>query len=185
MAPYPPYFDSPVFANMNNPVYDLYIYFDQPETFHGFIMPFVLSIALAYHYRHYLSKTVWVALLMSMILAWLTVYMGNTGLHTFPVEYFIMGFLIWKSEKFPVALAYAFSFFTALSSDVINGILHPANNFLYTWYYGIGGAGFHDGLFVDPLYGVVSVIAVYSAKWLSDKMSQSNAKWNIALFEKV
>ena len=185
MAPYPPYFDSPVFANMNNPVYDLYIYVTTPETFHGFIMPLVLSVALAYNYRRYLSATLIFALFMSMVLAWNTSYMGHTGLHTFPVEYFVLGLLIWKNEPFTVALAYPFSFFTALSSDVINGLLHPANAFWYTWYYGIGGAGFHDGLFIDPLYGIIAVIIVYMAKWLNTELVKQDFKWNTALFGKI
>jgi hypothetical protein len=106
-----------------------------------------MSIYLAYNYREYLSKTVLFVLLMSMMLARNTVYIGGTCLHSSPGECLIMGIMILINVKFPIPLEYAFSFFTALSSDVVNGMLHPANNFLYTWYYGICGAGFHDGLF--------------------------------------
>jgi uncharacterized membrane protein len=169
LAPYPSYFNSPAFNNMHNPFFDAYIYFDTPETIHGFLIPFLLSALVMFVYRKSWTWEFTAALVVAMAVAWTTAYMGNTGLHTFPVEVFFLAVLVWRKKggPFPLMLGYAFAFYTALSSDVINGLLHPADGTWETWYWGIGGDGFHDGLFVAPIFGLFAVLLTRFGKWLS------------------
>jgi len=175
-APLPAYFDSPSFANMHNPFFDAVIYLEQPETIHGFLFPFVLSLLSVCAYRKAWDRETTMALIASITLAWNTVYMGHTGLHTFPVEVFFLAVLAWRREDkpFPLMLGYAFAFCTALSSDVLHGLQHPANGLWQTWYYGIGGAGFHDGLFIAPIFGCFAVLLARFGKWLSVELNRLN-----------
>ena len=168
----PSYFNSPAFANMHNPLFDAYIYFDTPETIHGFLFPFLLSLLVMFAYRKSWTWEVTAALLAAMVIARSTAYMGRLGLHTFPIEVFFLAALAWrkKGEPFPLMLGYAFAFYTALSSDVIHGLLHPADGMWQTWYWGIGGAGFHDGLFIAPIFGLFAVLLTRFGKWLSQRL---------------
>lgn len=178
-APPPSYFDSPAFANMHNPLFDAYIYFDQPETLHGFLFPFLLSALVLFAHRKSWTWEITAALIAAMSVAWTTVYMGHLGLHTFPVEVFFLAVLAWrkKDEPFPLMMGYAFAFYTALSSDVIHGLLHPTDGMWQTWYWGIGGAGFHDGLFIAPLFGLFAVLLTRFGKWLSTRLNGLNRRW--------
>lgn len=180
----PAYFDSPAFNNMHNPFFDAYIYFDTPETIHGFLFPFLLSALVMFAYRRSWTWETTTALMASMSVAWTTAYMGNGGLHTFPIEVFFLAILAWRSKDtpFPLMMGYAFAFYTALSSDVIHGLLHPADGLWVTWYYGIGGAGFHDGLFVAPLFGLFAVLLTRFGKWLSIQLNRANRR-GIALIQ--
>lgn len=178
----PSYFDSPAFANTHNPLFDAYIYFDSPENIHGFLFPFLLSLLVMFAYRKSWTWEVTMALIASMIVAWNTAYMGHRGLHTFPVEVFFLAVLAWRKQgeplqgatPFPLMLGYAFAFYTALSSDVIHGVLHPADGMWQTWYWGIGGAGFHDGLFLAPIFGLFAVLLTRFGKWLSAQLNDIN-----------
>ena len=76
-------------------------------------------------------------------------------------------------------LGYAFAFATALSSDVIHGLLHPADGLWETWYWGIGGAGFHDGLFVAPIFGLFAVLLTRFGVWLSVRLIHINRQYAI------
>jgi hypothetical protein len=153
-------FASPAFNNMQNPIFDAWIYFDTPESISGFLLPFLLSLLSLFVYRKSWTWETSVALISSMIVAWDTAHMGQRGLHTFSVGVFFLLALAWRSKRsapFPFMLGYVFAFFTALSSDVVHGLLHPANGLWATWYWGIGGAGFHDDLFIAPIFGVFAV----------------------------
>jgi hypothetical protein len=178
LAP-PSYLDSPAFANMHNPLFDAYIYFDTPETIHGFLFPFLLSALVMFAYRKSWTMEVTVALIAAISVAWTTAYMGHTGLHTFPVEVFFLMVLTWRrsasgKEPFPLMLGYAFAFYTALSLDVIHGLLHPVDGLWQTWYWGIGGAGFHDGLFMAPIFGLFAVLLTRFGEWLSVVLNRNH-----------
>ena len=175
----PTYFNSPAFNNMHNPLFDAYIYFDTPETIHGFLFPFLLSALVMVAYRKSWTWEITAALMAAMSVAWTTAYMGHTGLHTFPVEVFFLAVLVWRqptNQPFPLMTGYAFAFYTALSSDVIHGLLHPADGLWVTWYYGIGGAGFHDGLFIAPIFGLFAVLLTRFGKWLSVQLNGINRR---------
>jgi prepilin-type N-terminal cleavage/methylation domain-containing protein len=180
-APPPPYFDSPAFNNMHNPFFDAYIYFDTPATIHGFLFPFLLSMMAVFAYRKSWTGEMTAALVAAMSVAWATAYMGQRGLHTFPVDVFFLMVLTWRSaaqgKAFPLMLGYAFAYYTALSSDVIHGLLHPADGLWVTWYYGIGGDGFHDGLFLAPIFGLFAVLLTRFGKWLSIQLNDFNTHW--------
>ncbi len=180
----PSYFNSPAFNNMHNPLFDAYIYLDTPETIHGFLFPFILSALSILAYRKSWTWEMTSALVAAIAVAWATAYMGQRGLHTFPVEAFILVVLAWrkkgtpcKGEPFPLMLGYAFAFYTALSSDVIHGLLHPADGMWQTWYWGIGGAGFHDGLFVAPIFGLFAVLLTRFGVWLSVQLNHINRRY--------
>jgi len=172
----PTCFNSPKFANMHNPLFYAYIYFDMPETIHGFLFPFLLSLLAMFAYRKSWTWEITAALVAAMSVAWTMAYMGHLGLHTFPVEVFFLAVLVWrkKDEPFPLMLGYAFAFYTALSSDVIHGLLHPTDGMWQTWYWGIGGAGFRDGLFMAPIFGLFAVLLTRFGKWLSVVINRLN-----------
>lgn len=169
----PTYFNSPAFANSYNPLFDAYIYLDSQETIHGFLIPCILSAMAVFIYRKSWTLEVTATLIAAMSIAWITSYMGHSGLHTFPIEVFFLAALAWrkKGDPFPLMLGYAFAFYTALSSDVIHGLLHPADGMWQTWYWGIGGAGFHDGLFIAPIFGLFAVLLTRFGKWLSQRLN--------------
>lgn len=170
LAP-PIYFNNPNFANMHNPLFDAYVYFDTLKTIHGFLFPFLLSLLMMFTYRKSWTWEVTAALVTAMMIARSTDYMGHRGLHTFPIEVFFLAALVWrkKGEPFPLMLGYAFAFYTALGLDVIHGLLHPADGLWQTWYWGIGGAGFRDGLFMAPIFGLFAVLLTHFGKWLSQR----------------
>lgn len=158
---------------MNNPVFNAYIYFYQSETIYGFLFPFLLSALVMFAYHKSWTCEMSIALIAAISVAWATAYMGHRGLHTFPVEVFFLALLTWRKEgePFPLMLGYAFAFYTALSSDIIHGLLHPMDGMWQTWYWGIGGAGFHDGLFIAPLFGLFAVLLTRFGKWLSQRLN--------------
>jgi uncharacterized membrane protein len=155
------------------PLFCAYIYFDDISTIHGFVFPFFLSFIALIYYRKMWTWEITTALVASMVIAWNTVYMGASGLHIFPVEVFFLALLAWRKQgaPFPLILGYAFAFYTTLSSDVINGLLHPADGMWQTWYWGIGGAGFQDGLFMAPIFGLFAVLLTRFGKWLSHRLN--------------
>ena len=83
-----------------------------------------------------------------------TQHWGITGLHLFTG-----GFVIWPvlvlllGDRFPWPLAYPLTFIGTLIPDLYGAGM--AADWSRGWFFGVGGAGFHDGLFLVPLETLV------------------------------
>ncbi|MBU2785024.1 MAG: hypothetical protein ACYCY2_07510 [Acidithiobacillus ferriphilus] len=73
LAP-PIYFNNPNFANMHNPLFDAYVYFDTLKTIHGFLFPFLLSLLMMFTYRKPWTWEVTATLVTAMMIARSTDY---------------------------------------------------------------------------------------------------------------
>lgn len=84
-----------------------------------------------------------------------TQHWGITGLHLFTG-----GFVIWPvlvlllGDRFPWPLAYPLTFIGTLIPDLYGAGM--AAEWAGGWFFGVGGAGFHDGLFLMPLETLIA-----------------------------
>jgi uncharacterized membrane protein len=170
---YPPYFDSPQFCNYHNLLFDAYGYFDSTYTLYGFVVPFLLSLIIALRLHKNITKLPLIALFMATALSYLSSYTGGAGLHVFPVSVFVVAALVWFAKsRLPLltvaALSYAFGFLSVLPSDIINSLINIRGGAWQTFYYGIGGGGFHDVLFINPLLCVFAVLLTSAGSALAE-----------------
>lgn len=127
-------------------------YVDNPETFVGAIIPALISIGLLLKYWHQVKdqQIILGFLFFAMTMGLFTQYWGITGLHLFTG-----GFVIWPvlvlllGDRFPWPLAYPLTFIGTLIPDMYGAGM--AANWSSGWFFGVGGAGFRDGLFLVPL----------------------------------
>ena len=89
-------------------------------------------------------------LLFAVTAGMFTQYWGITGLHLFTG-----GFVVWPvlvlllGDRFPWPLAYPLTFIGTLIPDLYGAGI--AADWQSGWFFGVGGAGFLDGLFLVPL----------------------------------
>ena len=89
-----------------------------------------------------------------------TQYWGITGLHLFTG-----GFVIWPvlvllmGDRLPWLLAYPLTFIGILIPDLYGAGM--AADWTGGWFFGVGGAGFRDGLFLVPLETLVVAAAMH------------------------
>jgi len=94
-------------------------------------------------------------LLFAVIMGLFTQYWGITGLHLFTG-----GFVIWPllvlllGDRFPWPLAYPLTFIGTLIPDIYGAGM--VANWSSGWFFGVGGAGFQDGLFLVPLETLIA-----------------------------
>ena len=128
------------------------IYVDDPETFVGAIIPTLITIIILLKYwRHVKDQQMIIGFLFfAMTIGLFTQYWGITGLHLFTG-----GFVIWPvlvlllGDRLPWPLAYPLTFIGTLIPDLYGAGM--AADWTVGWFFGVGGAGFHDGLFLVPL----------------------------------
>ena len=133
------------------------MYVDNPETFMGAIIPSLISIGLLLKYwRQVKDQQIIVGfLLFAVIMGLFTQYWGITGLHLFTG-----GFVIWPvlvlllGDRFPWPLAYPLTFIGTLIPDLYGAGI--AADWQKDWFFGVGGAGFHDGVFLVPLETLIA-----------------------------
>ena len=121
-------------------------------TLESAILPALISIWLLMKYwRQVKDQQIIVGfLLFAVIMGLFTQYWGITGLHLFTG-----GFVIWPilvllmGDRFPWPLAYPLTFIGTLIPDLYGAGM--AADWSGGWFFGAGGAGFHDGLFLVPL----------------------------------
>jgi hypothetical protein len=88
-----------------------------------------------------------------------TQYWGITGLHLFTG-----GFVIWPvlvlllGDRFPWPLAYPLTFVGTLIPNLYGAGI--AADWTGGWFFGVGGAGFRDGLFLVPLETLIVAVVL-------------------------
>lgn len=122
----------------------------------GFFLPFLISILSIKIIAKYPEKIknhtelLFFIFFLGTAFEFFSSYWGNTGLHLFPAGEIIFPTLYWlKRNSIFVFLSYPMSFFMSAIPDIVMAGIqsHWQSNF----WYGVGGAGFQDGLFLDPL----------------------------------
>ena len=94
-------------------------------------------------------------LLFAVIMGLFTQYWGITGLHLFTG-----GFVIWPvlvlllGDRFPWPLAYPLTFIGTLIQALYGAGM--AADWSNGWFFGVGGAGFRDGVFLVPLETLIA-----------------------------
>ena len=123
----------------------------------GVILPALISTGLLLNYwRQVKDQRIIVGFLFfAVTMGLFTQYWGITGLHLFTG-----GFVIWPvlvlllGDRFPWPLAYPLTFVGTLVPDLYGaGIAADWQN---GWFFGVGGAGFLDGLFLVPLETMIA-----------------------------
>ena len=121
-------------------------------TIEGAIIPALISTWLLLKYWRQVKdqQIILGFLFFAVTMGLFTQYWGITGLHLFTG-----GFVIWPvlvlllGDRFPLATAYPMTFFGILIPDLYGAGM--AANWSGDWFFGVGGAGFRDGLFLIPL----------------------------------
>ena len=125
--------------------------------FEGTLVPLFISILLLLKYwRQVKDQQVIIGFLFfAMTMGLFTQYWGITGLRLFTG-----GFVIWPvlvllmGDRLPWPLAYPLTFIGTLIPDLYGAGM--AANWTDGWFFGVGGAGFHDGLFLVPLETLIA-----------------------------
>jgi len=99
-------------------------------------------------------------LLFAVTMGLFTQYWGAVGLHLFTGCFVIWPILVLLlGDRFPWPLAYPLTFMGTLLPDLYGAGM--AANWTGGWYFGVGGAGFQDGLFLFPLETVIAAAMMY------------------------
>ncbi|MHB1266563.1 MAG: hypothetical protein ACYCY2_03045 [Acidithiobacillus ferriphilus] len=127
-------------------------YLSSTAVLKGAILPFIISTGLILKYWKQVKdkQIIFGFLLFSVIMGLFTQYWGVTGLHLFTG-----GFIIWPvlilllGDRLPWPLAYPLTFIGTLLPDLYGAGM--ASNWSNGWFFGVGGAGLQDALFLVPL----------------------------------
>ena len=135
------------------------IYVDDPGTLVVAMIPALISIGILLKYWRQVKdqQIILGFLLFAVIMGMFTQYWGITGLHLFTG-----GFVIWPvlvlllGDRFPWPLAYPLTFIGTLIPDLYGAGM--AADWSGGWFFGVGGAGFQDALFLMPLETLVAAV---------------------------
>ena len=98
-------------------------------------------------------------LFFAVTMGMFTQYWGITGLHLFTG-----GFVIWPllvlllGDRLPWPLAYPLTFIGTLIPDIYGAGM--AADWSSGWFFGVGGAGFQDALFLVPLETLIAAVVL-------------------------
>jgi len=133
------------------------VYLFNIMTIEGAIIPALLSIGILLKYCRQVKdlQIILGFLVVAVTMGLFTQYWGITGLHLFtgglviwPVLVLLMG------DRFPWPLAYPLTFIGTLLPDVYGAGM--AADWQNGWFFGVGGAGFQDGLFLVPMETLIA-----------------------------
>jgi hypothetical protein len=134
------------------------IHFSHPEALIGTVLlPALLSIGLLLKYWRQVKdqQIILGFLFFAVTMGLFTQYWGITGLRLFTG-----GFVIWPllvlllGDRFPWLLAYPLTFIGTLIPDIYGAGM--AADWSGGWFFGVGGAGFQDALFLVPLETLIA-----------------------------
>lgn len=138
------------------------VYLTTPLTLQGFWVPAFFSFIAFWKYGKHVSWKNWQSLLLvesvCILGAWESLRWTSFGLHIFDMGILIYPIIAWIRPSIPLPIFYGLSFITEVSGDSWADLWRT--HFAPNWFFGIGGAGFHDGVFVAPLETLVACIAV-------------------------
>lgn len=95
-------------------------------------------------------------------LTWWVITDESVSLYMVDGFFIYLGFYLWTGSKITPGTAYVLTYFSMWSVDMIRGyelLWHVEPN---TWYYGVGGAGYKDGLCILPL---ISAMLIHYVAW--------------------
>ena len=129
--------------------------------FESTILPVLLSTGLLLKYWRQVKdqRIILGFLLFAVTMGLSTQYWGITGLHLFTG-----GFVIWPllvlllGDRFPWPLSYPLTFIGTLLPDLYGAGM--ATDWSGGWFFGVGGAGFQDVLFLMPLETLVAAVVL-------------------------
>ncbi len=133
-----------------------------PLSQEGFVMPFLISLALSFKYLRRVQdqQIILGFLLFAVTMGVCTQYWGITGLHLLTG-----GFVIWPvlvlllGDRLPWPMVYPLAFVGTLIPDLYGAGM--ADHWTSRWFFGVGGAGFHDGLFLVPLETLIAAALLH------------------------
>ena len=135
----------------------LALYLNDLRTLVGAVIPCLISLGLFLKYAHQIKdpQIILGFLFFAVTMGLFTQYWGITGLHLFTG-----GLVIWPilvlllGDRFPWPLAYPLTFIGTLIPDLYGAGM--AADWSGGWFFGVGGAGFHDGVFLVPLETLIA-----------------------------
>ena len=127
-------------------------YLSNNAVLEGAILPTLISTVLLLKYWRQVKdqQIILGFLLFAITMGLFTQYWGALGLHLFAG-----GFVIWPvlvlllGDRFPWPMAYPLAFVGTMLPDLYGAGM--AAHWSSGWFFGVGGAGFHDELFLVPL----------------------------------
>lgn len=145
------------------------IYLNGPGLYGGFI-PLLFSIlflsnALRQYRKSILSRTSYSILilffwLLCLTISWCFYRWGAIGLHAFPTPEIVWPILaLVLREPALTFLSYPLAFTSTLIVDVYAA--GQNEHWVHGFWFGVGGAGFHDALFLTPLFTFVLTSGAY------------------------
>jgi hypothetical protein len=166
----------------------LVVYLEGPSLY-GAGIPFVVSLLIFYRFpvfrfSHFFnqrtvknnateSSTAFIQLLIGFFLASTVIgvythFWSSTGYHFFDAGIIFWPLVSFLERRFHPLWAYPLTFFAMLADDVWGAgqYGHWAGNF----WFGVGGDGFHDGLFIGPMTALaLSLLLAVPGWWLRHK----------------
>ena len=136
-------------------------YLTTPACVEGAVIPGIISLFIVIlQWRQVKDQGIVIGfLLFAAIMGLVTQYWGITGLHLFTG-----GFVIWPvlvlllGDRFPWPLAYPLTFIGTLIPDLYGAGI--AADWQRDWFFGVGGAGFQDALFLVPLETLIAAVVL-------------------------
>lgn len=137
------------------------IYPTDTRNLKGAVIPFLISTGLLLKYWRQVKdqQIILGFLFFAVTMGLFTQYWGITGLHLFTA-----GLVIWPvlvlllGDRFPWPLAYPLTFIGTLIPDLYGAGM--AAEWAGGWFFGVGGAGFQDGLFLVPLETLIAAVVL-------------------------
>ncbi|WP_226859273.1 DUF1614 domain-containing protein, partial [Acidithiobacillus albertensis] len=127
------------------------IYLTDPLSQEGAVIPFLISLVLSLKYLRRIQdqQIIMGFLLFAITMGLFTQYWGITGLHLFTGGLMIWPVLVFLlDDSLPWPMAYPLAFIGTLIPDLYGAGM--MNHWTGRWFFGVGGAGFQDGLFLVP-----------------------------------
>ncbi|WP_414039281.1 hypothetical protein ACJU26_08620 [Acidithiobacillus sp. M4-SHS-6] len=127
-------------------------YLSDARTQEGMVLPALISIALSIAYLRRIKDpdVILGFLLFAMTIGISTAYWGVTGLHTFTANIILWPVLVFLlGDRLPWPMVYPLAFLGTLVPDLYGAGM--STHWTNAWFFGVGGAGWQDGLFWVPL----------------------------------
>ncbi len=158
-----------MFTNTLNEIHIYWWYFVHlylpTKSLYGAVLPFCVSVVILIWYAKSFARLPKIMLLsimaISIIIAHYLSFWNNAGYHIPPViAVLLIGYALWQRRIFKPAMAYPIVYFSLLVVDVTGA--GQAENWSPVCWLGVGGYGFADGLFLQPLLGILLMIPILS-----------------------
>ena len=156
------------------------MYLTTPACVEGAVIPGIISLFIVIlQWRQVKDQRIILGFLFfAVTMGLFTQYWGITGLHLFTG-----GFVVWPvlvlllGDRFPWPLAYPLTFVGTLIPDLYGaGIAADWQN---GWFFGVGGAGFRDGLFLVPLETLIAAAVLNKFGILMRKHGYFSRRMNL------